>query len=119
MGEDADGETVRTTLRDTTIDTSTITGTITGTNTGTITGTIARMITAGVAAGELLVRVTRQFPDLTWRELSQALQIAQAAAERWRCGRTDEGIMSRTRRTARCAYCPRAVGRFADRGVTR
>ena len=44
--------------------------------------TITRLITAGVAEGELLVRVRRQFPDLTWPELSQALQVATAAAER-------------------------------------
>jgi hypothetical protein len=43
---------------------------------------IARLITSGVPESELLVRVTRQFPDLTWQELSQALQAAQAAAER-------------------------------------
>jgi hypothetical protein len=52
------------------------------TDTTAITSTIVRMITAGVAEGELLVRVKRQFPDLTWRELSQALQVATAAAER-------------------------------------
>jgi hypothetical protein len=43
---------------------------------------ITKLITAGIPEGELLLRVTRQFPDLTWRELSQALQVAQAEAER-------------------------------------
>jgi hypothetical protein len=68
--EESDAEIVRTTMLDTTIDTT------------TITRTIVRLIRAGIPEGELLVRVMRQFPDLTWRDLSQALQVAQAAAER-------------------------------------
>jgi hypothetical protein len=47
-----------------------------------VTVQITKLITAGIPEGELLTRVTLQFPDLTWRELSQALQVAQAAAER-------------------------------------
>jgi hypothetical protein len=43
---------------------------------------ITRMITAGIPEGELLVMVTRRFPELTWAELSAALQDATAAAER-------------------------------------
>jgi uncharacterized protein (DUF433 family) len=43
---------------------------------------IASMISSGATEGELLVRVARQFPDLTGRDLSQALQVAQAQAER-------------------------------------
>jgi uncharacterized protein (DUF433 family) len=52
------------------------------TDTTTISSTIARMITAGVPEGELLVRVARTYPDLTWAQLSQALQVATTAAER-------------------------------------
>jgi len=47
-----------------------------------VTQQITKLINAGIAEGEILVRVTRQFPDLTWRELSQALQVATTAAER-------------------------------------
>jgi hypothetical protein len=47
-----------------------------------VTTQITKLIASGVPEGELLVRVTRQFPDLTWRELSQALQVATATAER-------------------------------------
>ena len=43
---------------------------------------IRHLITAGTAEGELLVRVVRRFPDLTPAELSQALQVATAAAEK-------------------------------------
>jgi hypothetical protein len=41
----------------------------------------------GLPEGELIVRVKRSFPDLTWPELSQALQ---AAAERQLCARIEE-----------------------------
>jgi uncharacterized protein (DUF433 family) len=47
-----------------------------------VTTTIAKLITAGVAEGELVARVVRQFPELTTRELSEALQVATTAAER-------------------------------------
>jgi hypothetical protein len=43
---------------------------------------IRHLITTGTPEGELLVRVLRRFPDLTPAELSQALQVATAAAER-------------------------------------
>ena len=41
---------------------------------------IRHLIAAGTAERELLVRVARQFPDLTPAELSQALQVATTAA---------------------------------------
>jgi hypothetical protein len=47
-----------------------------------VTTEITRLITAGTPEGELLAMVTRRFSDLTWRELSVALQAATAAAER-------------------------------------
>jgi uncharacterized protein (DUF433 family) len=47
-----------------------------------VTNTIAKLITAGVSEGELVARVVRQFPDLTTRELSEAIQVATTAAER-------------------------------------
>jgi len=47
-----------------------------------ITTAITKLIIAGIPEGELLFRVTRQFPNLTPAELSQALQVAQAVAER-------------------------------------
>jgi uncharacterized protein (DUF433 family) len=47
-----------------------------------VTTAITRLITAGVAEGELLARVVRQFRKLTPAELSAALQEATAAAER-------------------------------------
>jgi hypothetical protein len=47
-----------------------------------VTAEITKLITAGIPEGELLTRVTLQFPDLTWRELSQALQVAQDTAEK-------------------------------------
>lgn len=47
-----------------------------------VTATIAKLITAGVTEGELVARVVRQFPELTTKELSEALQVATTAAER-------------------------------------
>ena len=47
-----------------------------------VTATIAKLITTGVTEGELVARVVRQFPELTTRELSEALQVATTAAER-------------------------------------
>src|SRR5262245_54880281 len=47
---------------------------------------ITRLIATGVPEPALLAMVARQFPELTWRDLSQALQVAQARAER-RLGR--------------------------------
>ena len=43
---------------------------------------ITKVITAGVPEGELLHRVLLMFPNLTMAELSVALQVAQATAER-------------------------------------
>jgi hypothetical protein len=51
-------------------------------DTTTVTSTITRLISAGIPEGKLLAMVTRRFPELTWRELSRALQVAQAKAER-------------------------------------
>jgi uncharacterized protein (DUF433 family) len=47
-----------------------------------VTIEITKLITAGVAEDELVARVVLQFPDLTLAELSEALQVATAAAER-------------------------------------
>jgi hypothetical protein len=43
---------------------------------------IAAMIRTGTTEQQLLAAVITAFPDLTWRELSQALQVAQSQAER-------------------------------------
>ena len=43
---------------------------------------ITRLIATGVPEPALLAMVARQFPELTWRDLSQALQVALAQAER-------------------------------------
>ena len=42
---------------------------------------IAAMITAGTTGQQLLAVVAKAFPELTWPELSQALQVAQTEAE--------------------------------------
>ena len=47
-----------------------------------ITIEITRLISTGTAEQALLVAVARAFPELTPAELSQALQVAKAAAER-------------------------------------
>jgi hypothetical protein len=47
-----------------------------------ITTAIARMITTGTTEQALLAAVAAAFPDLSPAELSQALQVAQAQAER-------------------------------------
>ena len=47
-----------------------------------VTATIAKLITAGLTEDELVAHVVRQFPELTKRELSEALQVATTAAER-------------------------------------
>jgi hypothetical protein len=52
------------------------------TDTTPATTAIAAMIAAGTTESELLVRVMRQFPDLTPAEFSVALQAGMAAAER-------------------------------------
>src|SRR5262249_22877237 len=43
---------------------------------------IAAMMRAGTPPDQLVAALARTFPDLTWRYLSQALQVAQAQAER-------------------------------------
>ena len=43
---------------------------------------VTRLISTGSAEQEVLAEVSRRFPWLTRRELSSALQVAQAAAER-------------------------------------
>jgi hypothetical protein len=43
---------------------------------------IAAMIVAGTPAQQLLAAVASTFPNLTPEEFSQALQVAQAQAER-------------------------------------
>jgi hypothetical protein len=47
-----------------------------------ITTAITRLIVAGTTEAAVLAAVARRFPELSWRELSTALQVAQAAAER-------------------------------------
>ena len=47
-----------------------------------ITTAITRLITTGTTEAAVLAAVARRFPELTWRELSTALQVAQAEAER-------------------------------------
>ena len=47
-----------------------------------ITIEITRLISTGTAEQALLVAVARAFPELTPAELSQAPQVATAAAER-------------------------------------
>ena len=47
-----------------------------------ITIEITRLISTGTTEQALLVAVAQAFPELTPAELSQALQVATAAAER-------------------------------------
>jgi hypothetical protein len=47
-----------------------------------ITTEITKLIAAGTPEGELLARVVRSFPNLRPAELSAALQVLTAAAER-------------------------------------
>jgi hypothetical protein len=47
-----------------------------------ITTAITRLIAAGTTEAAVLAAVARRFPELTWRELSTALQVAEAEAER-------------------------------------
>ena len=47
-----------------------------------ITTAITRLIAAGTTEAAVLAAVARRFPELTWRELSTALQVADAEAER-------------------------------------
>jgi uncharacterized protein (DUF433 family) len=43
---------------------------------------IAEMIRTGASGRQLITSITTAFPDLSPTELSQALQVAQAQAER-------------------------------------
>ena len=47
-----------------------------------LTTAIAAMIRTGTTEQQIVARVVRQFPELTTRELSEALQVATTAAER-------------------------------------
>jgi uncharacterized protein (DUF433 family) len=47
-----------------------------------LTTAIAAMIRTGTTEQQIVARVVRQFPELTTRELSEALQVAPTAAER-------------------------------------
>jgi hypothetical protein len=47
-----------------------------------VTTAISRLISSGITEQAVLAEVSRRFPWLTWRELSSALQVAQAEAER-------------------------------------
>jgi hypothetical protein len=47
-----------------------------------VTREITRLISKGTTESALLIAVAHLFPDLTRAELSQALQDAQAAAEK-------------------------------------
>ena len=51
-------------------------------DTSAVANQLARLITAGTTERELVATVARAFPDLSPAELSQALQVAQAQAER-------------------------------------
>jgi uncharacterized protein (DUF433 family) len=47
-----------------------------------VTAAIAAMIRIGTTEQQIVARVIRLFPELTTRELSEALQVATIAAER-------------------------------------
>jgi hypothetical protein len=47
-----------------------------------ITIEITKLIIAGTPESEIVMRVMRRFPNLTIADLSQALQVATAAAEK-------------------------------------
>jgi hypothetical protein len=47
-----------------------------------VTTAITRLISTGTTEAALLAAVAQLFPNLSPAELSQALQVAQAAAER-------------------------------------
>jgi hypothetical protein len=50
-------------------------------DTALVAATITRLISTGTTEQALLAAVARAFPELTAAELSQALQVATAAAE--------------------------------------
>ena len=47
-----------------------------------VTTAITSLISTGTTEQAVLAEVARRFPELTWRELSTALQVAHAEAER-------------------------------------
>ena len=47
-----------------------------------VTATIKHLISTGAAEPQIVAAVAHLFPDLTAAEVSQALQVATAAAER-------------------------------------
>jgi hypothetical protein len=51
-------------------------------DTSNVTAAIARLISTGTTEQALLAAVAHLFPELSPAELSQALQVATAAAER-------------------------------------
>ena len=51
-------------------------------DTSNVTTAIAKLITTGTTERDLLAEVAKRFPELSPTELSQALQVAQAQAER-------------------------------------
>jgi len=51
-------------------------------DTTNITSAIAAMIRTGTTGRQLITVISAAFPDLSPTELSQALQVAQAQAER-------------------------------------
>jgi uncharacterized protein (DUF433 family) len=47
-----------------------------------VSTTIAAMVRIGTTEQQIVAHVVRQFPELTTRELSEALQVATTAVER-------------------------------------
>jgi hypothetical protein len=47
-----------------------------------VTATIRHLISTGTTEQELLAAVVRKFPDISPRELSEALQVALSEAEK-------------------------------------
>jgi uncharacterized protein (DUF433 family) len=51
-------------------------------DTAAVANQLARLITAGTTGQALVAAVVARYPDLTWRDLSEALQVAQSQVER-------------------------------------
>ena len=51
-------------------------------NTTPVAATIRHLISTGTPEGELLAAVVQAFPELSWAELSEALQAGTEQAER-------------------------------------
>jgi uncharacterized protein (DUF433 family) len=51
------------------------------TDTAPITTAITAMIRGGTTGQALVAAISARYPELTWRDLSEALQVAQAQAE--------------------------------------